>query len=169
MDRKKTGHDAAVIVLVEESSQSLILTQRSPQLKNHPGEICFPGGRWQPGDLDFYRTALRELWEELGIDAGRIHSEVPLAVEKTLTGFIIHPWLAKIKALHPYRLDDQEVADVFRIPLNEVCRKTNYQPIRIEREGMVFESCRYVGESDRFVWGATARIMMQLCALDLSH
>ncbi|QRN03708.1 NUDIX domain-containing protein [Legionella sp. MW5194] len=169
MDREMAGLDSAVMVLIEESSQSLILTQRSQQLKNHPGEICFPGGRWQAGDSDLYHTALRELWEELGIDAGRVYSERPLTMERTLTGFIIHPWLARIKTLTPCRLDNQEVAEVFRTPLSQVCKKANYQFIPVEREGLVFESCRYLGEPDRFVWGATARIMMQLCALDLTN
>lgn len=166
MDEERIGHDAAVIVLVEESSHSLILTQRSQELKNHPGEICFPGGRWQPGDPDFYQTALRELWEELGIESGRVYSQRPLTQEKTLTGFTIHPWFGKIKTLEPYQLDHREVAVVFRTPLSQVCKKENYLAIPVTRQGVLFHSYRYLGESEHVVWGATARIMMQLCSLD---
>lgn len=161
MDKLVDGNLAAVMVLYEVDSSSLILTQRNAQLKNHPGEICFPGGRWQASDVDLYTTALRELQEELGIDASRIYFEKALEEVRTLTGFIIKPWFGRIKALDPYQLDCQEVDSVFRIPIKEARVPENYQQIMVERNGIKFQSYQYMDET-RFIWGATARIMMQL-------
>lgn len=97
-----TTLESAVIVLLEQATRSLVLTQRSANLRDHPGEVCFPGGRWQPGDSDFYATALRELEEELGIEASRVIPIQELQLEQTHNGSTIHPWLASIATLEPY-------------------------------------------------------------------
>lgn len=152
---------AGVIVLYEECHDALILTQRSHQLREHPGEICFPGGRWQEGDVDFFATALRELQEELGIESGRLHSPVLMNTVRTQSGFVIHPWFAKIPHLEPYQLDCQEVIEVFRLPMADVQNPDNYQPIRVRRGDQDIESYQFA-TGQRFVWGATVRIMMQL-------
>lgn len=153
--------NAAVILLHEISTDSLILTQRSDHLKNHPGEICFPGGRWQRDDQSFYKTALREVNEELGIEASRITLLKAMKPERTLTGYIIYPWLASIISLKPYFIDNNEVADVFKLPMLAVTQETNYQEIGVERFGIKIKSIQYKA-SPYFIWGATARIMMQL-------
>lgn len=152
---------AAVIVLYEQSQDALVLTQRSPQLKNHPGEICFPGGGMQAGDIDFYHTALRELQEELGIDSDRIQTPVAMKTEHTLTGFTIYPWFAQIEQLIPYQADSQEVAEVFTLPMKEVRTAENYRMIRIASKTRMIETLQYCADQ-RFIWGATARIMQQL-------
>ena len=152
----------AVIVLHEDASDSIILTQRSFHLKDHPGEICFPGGRWHANDVDLCNTALRELNEELGIVKHRVQNLRKLQIEKTLNGFVIHPWFGTIKTIHPFTASVNEVAKVIHLPLKEVCDKNNYQDISIERQGKVFTSCQFI-KSEFFIWGATARIMKQLC------
>ncbi|CDZ78276.1 putative NUDIX hydrolase [Legionella massiliensis] len=152
--------EAAVIVLRELASDSLILTQRSTQLRNHPGEVCFPGGRWQDEDKNFYETAIRELEEELGIAPSRVHFQSEMRSERTLTGFIIYPWFADIDNLLPYQAN-LEVSEVFKLPMNEVAQASNYKEIVVNRFGLNIKTYQYKA-SERFVWGATARIMMQL-------
>ncbi|ARG97639.1 NUDIX hydrolase [Legionella micdadei] len=158
---KVTPKDAAVVVLHELSSDSLVLTQRSHTLRNHPGEICFPGGRWQVGDKNLYDTALRELQEELGIAPERIALQMELRPERTLSGYLIHPWLATIENLSPYHADKNEVAEVYYLPMGEIIKASNYQKIQVSRFGFTFTTYRFVA-SRHYVWGATARIMMQL-------
>ena len=153
---------AGVIVLYESSSQCLVLTKRSSHLRKHPGEICFSGGGWEEGDESFYTTALRELHEELGIPPERITLIKELFIEKTLLGSIIHPWLARIECLEPFKINDCEVDSVIRIPLSLVQNSKNYQEIIVERQGLQFKSCQFLGHEE-FIWGATARIMKQLC------
>lgn len=163
MDSSKLKEQhSAVIVLHELLTDSLILSKRSTQLRHHPGEICFPGGRWEKGDEDFYATALRELNEELGISAHRVTLIKELRLESTSLGTIIHPWLSSIESIEPYHLDIHEVSRLLRIPMALVSKRSNYEDFIIERYGKHFKSCRFICD-DELVWGATARIMRQLC------
>jgi 8-oxo-dGTP pyrophosphatase MutT (NUDIX family) len=152
---------ASVLVLQDLSTNMLILTKRSLNLPTHPGEICFPGGRWQRGDENLYSTALRELQEELGIASSRIHLDKAMQPVRTLSGFIIYPWLATIETIIPYSLNPQEVSEIIQLPLAEVKNPKLYQKITITKEGMHFSSCQYTA-TRHFIWGATARIMKQL-------
>jgi len=153
--------NSAVIVLLEEATDSLILTQRSADLRHHPGEICFPGGLWQAEDKSFWETALRELREELGIESSRVRLLKQMNTEQTLAGMIIHPWLASISSLIPYNANAREVSAVLTIPLHEISQAQNYKDIIIQRDdnlipSVQFTACHY------FIWGATVRIMKQL-------
>jgi 8-oxo-dGTP pyrophosphatase MutT (NUDIX family) len=152
---------AGVIVLYESSSQCVILTKRSSHLRKHPGEICFPGGSWEEDDENFYGTALRELHEELGIPSERVTLIRELSVERTLLGSIIHPWFAYIDYLEPCKINDCEVASIIRVPLSLVQNSIHFQEINMERHGIKFKSCQFLGHEE-FIWGATARIMKQL-------
>ncbi|WP_133127250.1 NUDIX hydrolase [Legionella nagasakiensis] len=153
---------SAVVVLHEQAGDSLILTKRSPNLRNHPGEFCFPGGGWEHGDSDLWSTALRELHEELGIASSRVTFIMKLQPEQTLIGTTIHPWLATISTLQPYRMNEHEVSDVITLPMKEVTKIGNYQDIAVKQQGQIVHCCQFIG-SEQFVWGATARIMKQLC------
>ncbi|STY29228.1 MutT/nudix family transporter protein [Legionella wadsworthii] len=152
---------SAVVVLYEQISDSLILTQRSDNLRAHPGEICFPGGAWEKGDESYYATALRELNEELGISADRITLIKEMDSEHTLLGKIIHPWFASIETIIPYQINYQEVARLISIPMALVKDLKNYKNFKIERNGRYYMTCEFIAHQD-WVWGATARIMRQL-------
>ena len=165
MDLNKATH-AGVIVLYEQASKCLILTKRSKHLHNHPNEVCFPGGHWEEHDLSLYATALRELKEELGIPSKRITLRKKLHIEKTLLGSIIHPWLASIELLEPFKINDSEVSSLVQVPLSLVQDPKNYQEISVERGGVQFKSCQFLGHEE-FIWGATARIMKQLSLIKL--
>jgi 8-oxo-dGTP pyrophosphatase MutT (NUDIX family) len=162
------GLNSAVMVLIEHSSKSLILTERSDDLLHHPGEICFPGGKWDKADVTLYQTALRELYEEIGVAADRVQLIQELSVERTLMGSIIHPWLACIKELEPVVINMKEVKSIIRVPLVDVEKKEHYQDILIEKNGLKIRSCQFTA-SKELIWGATARIMRQLTAYTYSQ
>ncbi|KTD08172.1 NUDIX hydrolase [Legionella jamestowniensis] len=162
-DKTSLCQTASVLVLHNLSNNSLILTRRSLTLRNHPGEICFPGGRWQEGDKDLLATAFRELQEELGIAPSRVKSPRLMMPESTLSGFFIYPWFATIDALEPYSVNSDEVLDVLNLPLQEAKKLEHYQEITVYKSGVEFKSCLYTA-SPHLVWGATARIMRQLCS-----
>lgn len=153
--------ESAVIVLHEQNTDSIILTKRTKHLRDHPGEVCFPGGRWEPGDTDLWATALRELNEELGIAMHRIELVEKLETEQTLNNVIIHPWLTKIPTIEPYVPNHHEVAEVIMLPMRDVRALSNYKDISINRAGRLVMTCQFTA-SHYFVWGATARIMRQL-------
>lgn len=154
--------ESAVIVMHEQATDSLILTRRTAHLRDHPGEVCFPGGRWERGDSDLWATALRELHEELGIGADRVRLIKKLEPEQTLHGSIIHPWFATILTLEPYIPNTYEVAEVLMLPMQAVNTISNYEDMVINRAGELVTTCQFTA-SHYFVWGATARIMKQLC------
>ena len=99
----------------DQKSDSIILTQRSVHLRHHPGEICFPGGRWDFTDLDLWSTALRELNEELGIDSSRVELIKELQPVHTFIGTVIYPWLASIDSIQPYSMNESEVSAVLTL------------------------------------------------------
>ena len=161
-----TPSHSAVVVLYEKATDALILTKRSSHLRAHPGDICFPGGRWQIGDTNFWETALRELHEELDIDPLRVHFLKKMEPEKTLGGVVIHPWLASINSLIPYSANVREVAAVLSIPMRDVNVLVHYKDIVVNKDGELISSAQFTA-SDYFIWGVTARIMRQLCSIDL--
>lgn len=155
------SREAAVIVLHAEDTDSIILTLRSKQLRDHPGEICFPGGRWEMGDTTLSDTALRELHEELGIFSDRVRIHKMMRPELSRSGYLIYPWFASIKTLFPYT-PNKEVDEVLELPMNAVCNLSNYKEIMVEKGELKIKTNQFV--DDRYlVWGVTARIMMQLC------
>ncbi len=153
--------ESAVMVLHEQKTDSLILTQRTKHLRYHPGEICFPGGRWEAGDADLLETALRELNEELGIDKHRIGLVEKLIPEQTLNGITIHPWLSEILSIEPCLPNRHEVDQVIMLSMREVRTLSNYKDISIKRAGVMVTTCQFTA-SHYYIWGATARIMRQL-------
>lgn len=164
MNDSSFENQSAVVVLLDETMTSLVLTQRSHDLRDHPGEICFPGGRWEGGDTDLWMTALRELREELGIDASRIQRIKKLKLEQTLRGSIIQPWFASIATIEPYVINYEEVASIVTVPLSDVQTISNYKDITVTNGGRTAKSCQFTGSSHG-IWGATARIMKQLCEI----
>lgn len=156
---------AAVIVMFESASNSLILTKRSDKLRDHPGEICFPGGLQEAGDRDLYATAARELEEELGIGASRLHLIQKLNPEITSFGVHIQPWLVSIDSIIPHTINTEEVAQIIFVPMSSVENLENYKDLSISRSGHRIQTCQFTG-SKELIWGATARIMKQLSLLN---
>jgi len=156
---------ASVIVLLETSTNSIILTKRTNQLPHHAGEICFPGGRFQDEDSTLLNTGLRELEEELGIQRERLQNIKSLSPEITLTGFQIYPWFASIATINPYKLQREEVDEIIQIDVNLALKRNNYQSILVPRNGYTIKTLKF-SYKEHIIWGATARIMRQLCETD---
>lgn len=161
MTQDKNIKCSSVLALHDINSNCLILTKRSEHLRHHPGEICFPGGIQEDKDKDLYATAVREVHEELGIEASRIQLVKELPVQSTLLGMVIHPWFARIETINPYKLNTQEVVKLIAIPMDEVLNPKNYHEFTIIRYGKPFQSWQFLKSKD-IIWGATARIMHQL-------
>ena len=113
---------AAVLVgLVDRrDGPALLLTQRTEHLRDHAGQICFPGGRIEPGDESAAAAALREAEEEIGLDPARVGILGNLPAYQTVTGFRIHPVIGWISPPFELRPDPFEVAEAFEVPLHFV-------------------------------------------------
>lgn len=137
-----------------------VFTRRRDDLRRHPGEISFPGGRQDPGDADLIATALRESHEEIGLPPE--HVEVLGALQPTptfVTNYAIYPFVGRIEPGFEWTLEAQEVAEVLELRLRDV--RDGYARRRIVRRGVPFRTDTYqVGEE--MIWGATARIVADL-------
>jgi 8-oxo-dGTP pyrophosphatase MutT (NUDIX family) len=154
---------AAVLVPVVDRPGGLtvLLTQRSRHLQAHAGQISFPGGRLEPGDADAVAAALRETEEEIGLARDRVEVVGRLDTYLTRTGFEVVPVVGLVAPPFALRLDEFEVEDAFEVPLGFVL-----DPARRARHARVFQGVERhfwaMPWGERFIWGATAGMLVNL-------
>jgi len=160
----RTNHiQAGVLVpLVWAPQLCVLMTVRSAQLRIHPGDPCFPGGRSEPGDRDLLATALREANEELGIRdpeiLGRL-SSVPLYT----SDHRIEPFVAAVRQTEVTPCED-EVDSVLQIPLSELLAQPTLDAIPWIHEGEEQLSPVFSWQG-HLVYGATAHTLHELLAV----
>jgi 8-oxo-dGTP pyrophosphatase MutT (NUDIX family) len=153
---------AAVLVPVILGEQpSILLTKRTSHLTKHAGQISFPGGRIDPGDSGPEAAALREAYEEIGLEAGSVEVLGRLTDHVTGTGYRITPVLSVLPPDLTYQLSPHEVESIFELPMRVVmdpdAPRRQRQHVRGEwRDYWVWP------HPDHFIWGATAAILVQL-------
>jgi 8-oxo-dGTP pyrophosphatase MutT (NUDIX family) len=137
-----------------------VFTKRRDDLRRHPGEISFPGGRADVGEDDLRITALRETEEEIGLPRERVDLLGALQPTPTIaTGYAVYPFVGLIEAGQRWRPSAREVAAVIELPLRALLQ--GYERRRLIRRGLPIRTDTYtVGE--HLIWGATARILADL-------
>jgi len=154
---------AAVLVALIERSQGMtvLLTRRAEQLSSHSGQISFPGGRVEIGDLAPQRTALREAAEEIGLDQERVEILGRLANYVVGTGYRITPVVGFVDPETEFVREEDEVAEIFEVPLAIVLEPENYhrESMRIQNVDRSYYVLSYGGYR---IWGATASILANL-------
>ncbi len=137
-----------------------VFTKRRDDLRSHPGEISFPGGREDEDDVDLTATALREAHEEIGLPREAVQLLGALQPTPTLvTNFGIYPFVGLIEPGFQWVAQAEEVADVLELPLAAV--REGYARRRVVRRNVAFRTDTYqVG--DHLIWGATARMVSDL-------
>ena len=154
---------AAVLVpLIErESGLTVLLTQRTAHLRDHAGQISFPGGRCEEQDASPEATALREAQEEVGIDPSQVEVLGLLPEYRTGSGFSIVPVVALVLPPLNLKLDDFEVAEAFETPLSFFLDPANHQRHRVDHQGSMREYYAMPWEG-YYIWGATAAMLVSL-------
>jgi 8-oxo-dGTP pyrophosphatase MutT (NUDIX family) len=152
---------AAVLLLLVDRPTGLnvLLTERSADLADHPGQISFPGGRVEPADVDAVDAALREAFEETGLPRERVGILGALPHYSTVSGYDITPvvgWTEPPLTLVP---DPFEVADVFEVPLAFLLDPEN-QKRHFRMAGTVRRDYWAIPYGERYIWGATAAMLM---------
>jgi 8-oxo-dGTP pyrophosphatase MutT (NUDIX family) len=162
----KTPTQAAVLVPLIRRPEGLqvLLTQRTAHLKDHAGQISFPGGRAEPEDKDPTATALRETLEEVGLPPEFVRVLGRLDNYVTSTGYEVSPVVGLIQPPFPVTPDPNEVAEVFEVPLAFLVDPANHE--RHSREWQGRTRFYYVlPYQDRYIWGATAGMLVNLSNL----
>ncbi len=151
---------AAVLMPIVERHDGLtvLFTRRSDHLKAHAGQISFPGGRVEAGDLDPIATALRETDEEIGIKQPFIDVAGTMTDYVTGTGFQITPVIGFVKPGFTLQPDPFEVAEVFEVPFDFLMDPKNHKRERIHWRGAMREYYA-MPYHDHYIWGATAGML----------
>ena len=158
--------EAAVLIPIVERNNGLkvILTKRSNNLKQHPGQVSFPGGKSEKTDKSLVATALRETKEEIGINNKNVEILGQLSKHVTITGFKITPFIGKIRTGFSTKIQTSEVSEIFEVPLSYLLNPKNFRVESVKWKGKkrFFYSIPY---GPYYIWGATARILKNLADL----
>ena len=155
-------HSAVLVPLFTDDRGRFhaVFTKRRDDLKRHPGEISFPGGRRDPEDADLMTTALREAHEEIGLPPEAVEVVGALPPTPTfVTNYAVYPFVGLIEPGFAWAVADAEVAQILELPLAAV--RAGYARRPMVRRGMPFRTDTYVVGED-VIWGATARIVADL-------
>jgi 8-oxo-dGTP pyrophosphatase MutT (NUDIX family) len=158
--------EAGVLVPVYERAGAphVLMTRRRADLRLHPGQISFPGGRLEPGDTDALAAALREAEEEAGIARGDVETIGRLSEALVVTsGFRLTPWVGVVPYPYPWVAQAAEVAEIVEVPVEALARPGARHVETREAYGMAHEVHTYTVGDDR-IWGATARVLSELLA-----
>jgi len=171
MSERQPIHASVLVPLVQHGSGlTVVLTQRTDHLIDHPGQVSFPGGRAEPEDADAVATALREAQEEIGLLPASVDVIGQLPTYTTGTGFIVTPVVGVVKPGFSLQLDPFEVAEVFEVPLAFLMDPANHRwhvidvaGVKREFLSMPWTDIDSDGKARRyFVWGATAAMLRNL-------
>ena len=154
---------AAVLfpIIVRDAGHTVMLTQRTAHLRDHAGQISFPGGRVEADDLSPTHTALRETEEEVGLSRERVEVLGFLPEYRTGTGFRVTPVVGLVHPPFDLQPDPFEVAEVFEVPLAFLLDPANHQRHEMHYRGALRQYFA-MPYGDYFIWGATAGMIRSL-------
>jgi 8-oxo-dGTP pyrophosphatase MutT (NUDIX family) len=167
---RDTGHTpaaAAVLIALVRRDDGLhvLLTRRAEHLRDHAGQISFPGGRAEPDDPDLETTAIREAEEEVGLPRDRIEVLGRLSNYTTVTHYVVTPVVALVHPPFELSLDSFEVAEAFEVPLRFLMTPGNHRRhvFATDVGNRHFFSMPWRRHEDEyFIWGATAAMLRNL-------
>ena len=155
---------AAVLVplFVVDETVGVVLTQRTAHLRRHSGQVSFPGGAWEPGDPTLRDTALRESYEEIGLDPEVVDvlgmmDDVPTVG----SDYMVRPYVGQIPYPYEFVPDAHEVDRILLPPLDLFADVTKRREELRERDGVTHHVFFFDFEG-AVVWGATARMLVSL-------
>lgn len=152
---------AVLIGVVEREEPTVLLTQRTTHLPDHPGQVAFPGGKIDAGDASPLAAALREAHEEVGLDSALVEPVGYLDLYMTTLGYRIVPVLARVQPSFTLTLNEAEVESAFEVPLSFLMESENHKRHSREWQGMT-RTYYAIPFNERYIWGVTAGILRNL-------
>jgi 8-oxo-dGTP pyrophosphatase MutT (NUDIX family) len=152
---------AAVLVpLVEHATgMTVLLTQRASTLRDHAGQISFPGGRIESEDADPWQAALREAEEEIGLKPELVEFAGYLPDHVVVSGFRVTPAVGFVRPEYELQIAAAEVHDVFEVPLDFILDAANHKS-RSRKIGELYIDVHDIPYGNRNIWGATAGMLI---------
>jgi 8-oxo-dGTP pyrophosphatase MutT (NUDIX family) len=157
-----------MLIFPENGVLSTTLIKRPSTMRNHAGQISFPGGRHEPPDEDLFRTALRESFEEIGTDEHKITkigALTPIYVQ--VSNFKINPFIGWSETIPDFKIDQREVDELFIVPVEKFLADTSFQYREVTTVSGIFSVPGFYIEP-LFIWGATAMIISEFREIYLS-
>jgi 8-oxo-dGTP pyrophosphatase MutT (NUDIX family) len=156
---------AAVMALITDSpSPELIFTLRAKHLSHHAGEVCFPGGMWEPQDDSLLASALRETHEEIGVPHSMIDVLGALPLRPTRSGTLVRPYVGRISTHVRFNINQHELDTLFTVPLAEFRHGLQIRMDTFQRDGHHYRIPAYSYQGFE-IWGFTAAVTAELLAL----
>jgi len=155
---------AVLVLLTDEVSPQVIYTLRSKHLNQHAGEVCFPGGKWEPQDNSLLATALRETHEEIGVSPGMVDILGVLPARSTRAGAMVQPFIGKIPADCRFNLNHHELEELFSVPLATFRQGLQVRTDIFEHNGQRMRVPAYLYRNFE-IWGFTAGVTAELLGL----
>jgi 8-oxo-dGTP pyrophosphatase MutT (NUDIX family) len=156
---------AAVLVpVIISDTPSILLTKRTSHLSAHAGQVSFPGGRIDPEDSGPEAAALREAWEEIGLETTSVQVLGRMADHITGTGYRITPVLGLLPPGLNFQLSAHEVEAVFELPISVVL-DPNAPKVQRQHVRGVWRAYWVWPHPKHYIWGATAAILVRLAEL----
>lgn len=157
--------EAAVLVLISrDDNPSILFTKRAVHLRQHPGEVCFPGGMWEFGDENLLATAQREAFEEIGLATRHMQPLGCLPQLHTRVGTAVTPFVAHFDERVPLVASPHELDSIFTVPLAAFRAGLQVREDCFERQGRVWRVPVYHYQGYE-IWGFTAAVTAQLLLL----
>jgi 8-oxo-dGTP pyrophosphatase MutT (NUDIX family) len=158
-DRVKSA--VLVPIYYRDGEYYILFTKRTEKVRDHKGQISFPGGAYEEQDATLLDTALRECYEEIGLAAEAVEVLGELDDMPTqMTYYVISPFVAAIPWPYQFRVDPIEVKEIIEVPISTLldkdCLRQETDPLN---DGRITGSFYYC--NNRIIWGATARILNQ--------
>lgn len=155
---------AVLVAFVDRPRPTILLTRRQGHLRNHSGQVAFPGGRADDGDADVIATALREAEEEVALPPRVVHILGTVPPYRTITGYHVTPVLAVIPPDLPLVAHPHEVARLFEVTCDHLFDPANHVRESALWGGSTRHYWQIDGDSER-IWGATAAMLRNIGAL----
>jgi 8-oxo-dGTP pyrophosphatase MutT (NUDIX family) len=159
---------AAVLlpIVIGDGKCDLLFTKRTANVASHQNEVSFPGGSYEKDDVSMEATALRETYEEIGLEGNQIQIIGHLPVSNTVTGFSVFPFVGLVKFPYNLKINRHEVEKVFTIPIDWLENPDNFYEADYHSEKFgVRKVIHYKDYEGEHLWGYTARLTQQLLEL----